>query len=205
VTRIYLVRHGSTPWGEDQNRYTGISDIPLSATGARQARHTARYLSTLPIAAVVASPLVRAQDTAREIAARHDLDILTEPRLREIDFGRWEGMRKATIIAQYPDEWQAWTRDPGSTQPGLTGESAAHAVERSTTALDDIASRFGDQSVIVVGHNTLIRLLIVASLAAPLASYRNLELHNCGVSLLEIDAAHTWRWHNINAVAYLEE
>lgn len=203
MTVVYLVRHGSTPWGEDGNRYTGVSDIALSDTGRRQAHRTARALERVPFDAVYASSLQRAIETAAMLVGP-DGEVSIEPDLIEVDFGKWEGVRKADIIAAFPDDWAAWVAQPESTPAGQTGETGAEAVERAINAFDRLAARHWDQTIAVVAHNTLLRLLVVATLGAPLASYRQLELVNCGISIAHIAGDGRWTWKSLNVGNHLE-
>jgi broad specificity phosphatase PhoE len=72
-TTIILIRHGQTAWNEPGERIRGRSDVPLSEEGIAQAQETARYIAARwPLSAVYASPLSRAMETARAIAAAQD-------------------------------------------------------------------------------------------------------------------------------------
>jgi probable phosphoglycerate mutase len=89
TTRVFLVRHGATVLTAE-NRFAGAIEVPLSDEGREQARRLALRLGGEPIAAVYASPLGRALETARIAAAPHGLPVATDARLREISHGRWE-------------------------------------------------------------------------------------------------------------------
>src|SRR5438270_5136350 len=86
--RILLARHGETIFNVE-GRWQGRSDSPLSERGLAQARELARALADEPIAAVFSSDLGRAMATAQEVATLHGLEVIPEPRLREIDVGAW--------------------------------------------------------------------------------------------------------------------
>src|ERR1700726_4041675 len=96
--RFWLVRHGMTQWNA-QKRIMGQSDIPLSAKGRVQARWLARQLRAREIAAIYASDLARARETAQIIAAHRTppLPVHVSPAWRELNFGKWEGLTHAQI------------------------------------------------------------------------------------------------------------
>ena len=98
VQRISLVRHGQTTWNE-QGRFCGHTDIPLSTTGRKQARKLASFLQHRPIAAIYSSDLSRARETAEIIARKRPIDSIVSPAWREINFGAWEGLTYEEIAA----------------------------------------------------------------------------------------------------------
>ena len=87
---LYIVRHGRTEWNA-KGLIQGISDIPLLEEGREMARQTARGLKTVSLDAVYASPLSRAFETAEILVEGRNLEIRKDQRLREMDFGIYEG------------------------------------------------------------------------------------------------------------------
>src|SRR5215467_3096506 len=105
--RILLTRHGETIFNVE-GRWQGQADSPLTERGRAQAAELARALADEQIAAVYSSDLGRAADTAEEIAALHQLEVRTEPRLREIDVGAWTGKHRDQINTEFPGGLKAW-------------------------------------------------------------------------------------------------
>src|SRR5574340_151024 len=103
ATRVYLVRHGSTLLTQE-NRFAGETNVPLADEGRQQAQRLAARLAKEPIIAVYASPLERTVETARILAEPHSLDVIPQNGLREMSYGRWEGLTRAEVETQYPDE-----------------------------------------------------------------------------------------------------
>lgn len=159
MTTIYLVRHGATEWNVTK-RAQGTADIPLNEKGEVQALHTAEELSKTPIDAVYTSDLQRARYTAEAIAKVHGLEIIEEPRFREIDQGDWTGLTVDEIRAKWPDKWgpaRHYNARPG-------GESPQQVRKRALAALKDVVTKHPDQHVVVVSHGGTIRWISAETL-----------------------------------------
>lgn len=189
-TRLLLVRHGETEW-HAENRYAGTSDVALTALGERQALSLARSLGAAsePPTAVYCSPLSRARRTAEPSATALGLSLGVEPGLREVHFGSAEGKVLAELPADVVTRFRA---DPvAGAFPGA--EPPVDAAERGARALRAIAGRHPDGLVLVVAHNTLLRLTLCLLLGIPLSTYRTVlpRLDNGAVTEVDLDAGHT--------------
>ena len=111
-----LVRHGATVLSAE-DRFAGSSDVQLGDEGRMQAERLAQRLATGSIAAIYASPLLRAQETATILARPHDMTVTALDDLREIAHGRWEGLRREEAATMYPEEYAAWEHDPFTFAP----------------------------------------------------------------------------------------
>lgn len=180
MTLFGLVRHGQTEYNR-QHLFQGSSDIPLNDTGREQAHQALATATPVAWDAVITSPLARAQETGRIIASDHSLSFEgTDPRLVEIDWGQAEGRSVAEMEARYP----------GRSFPGR--EDLHSVVDRACSALDELADARPGQSVLLVAHGTLIRLLISGVTGEHLPS-----LPNGALSLLEVEDD-TWTVHVIS-------
>jgi probable phosphoglycerate mutase len=183
-TRLFLVRHGETVLSAE-DRFAGSTDTPLSERGRAQAGRLARRLAGEPIAAVVASPLGRALDTARILAAPHDLEVVTRSELREIDHGRWETLPRREVGERYPDEIAMWEADPFTFAPH-GGESGLAVTARARPALLAIVRDHPGRRVIVVSHKATIRLLLSSLLGFDPRRYRdNLDQSPCALNIVD--------------------
>jgi phosphoserine phosphatase len=154
--RLTLVRHGATAWNED-GLCLGRRDIPLSATGRRQAECLRAALSGERFDRVFSSPLSRAVETARLLG--HEPEILDD--LAEIDRGAWEGLLPDAIRKRDAALHARWYDDPkGLAMPG--GEAFDHLWERAGRALAFLSKASG--RVLAVGHRALNRVLIARAL-----------------------------------------
>jgi probable phosphoglycerate mutase len=180
VTEVVLARHGRTAW-HSPNRYAGRSDIPLDEHGWEQAEVLGRWAATQGFTGLACSTLRRARDTIAPTAAATGLTPRVDARLRELDFGIAEGRTLAELRAADPAMVERFVADP-ALHYFPEGERPADAVERALGALTELAELTeltelaeladGRQKVLVVAHNTLIRLVTCAVLGIPLGEYR---------------------------------
>lgn len=186
MTHLVLVRHGETEW-HAENRYAGVSDVPLTPHGVRQAERLAAWAGRAGLAAVWTSTLSRAQLTARGCAAAAGVPLRVDERLRELDFGHAEGLTSGEMRDRFPEALRAFHADPVADHlPG--GEDPADAARRFTGCLDDIVAAFPDGRVLVVAHTTAIRLAMCGLIGVPLRDYRRLfpRLRNCALTELRL-------------------
>ena len=171
ITRVFLVRHGATPLTAD-DRFAGSSDVPLGPEGQIQVERLADRLAAAPLAALYSSPLQRSVSTATVVGSPHGLTPVLADGLREIDHGRWEGLRRDDVQRMFPEEYAAWERDPVHVAP-QGGETGEHVLARALPVMNDIIRRHAGQSVLVVAHKATNRLLIANWLGFDLRTYRD--------------------------------
>jgi probable phosphoglycerate mutase len=168
-TIVVLARHGRTEWHHG-NRYTGSSDLPIDEVGHQQARQLRDWATGFAPDALWASPMLRARQTAQPTAEALGLTPVPDERLREVDFGSAEGKMLSELP---PAVAKAFELDPvGSHFPG--GEDPAAAADRVHEVFHQIGRDHQGQKVLVVAHNTLIRLLVCRVLGLELKEYRRL-------------------------------
>ena len=182
VTRLIAVRHGETAWNVD-TRLQGQLDIALNDTGLWQARRVGEALADEPIAAIYASDLARAWQTALEIARPFGIEVQTEPKLRERAFGHFEGRTFADIDASLPEQARLWrTRDPAFAPEG--GESLLDFRERVTSIAAQLAARHPGELVALVAHGGVMDVLYRAATGQELQAPRTWHLGNAAINRL---------------------
>jgi alpha-ribazole phosphatase len=166
--KIYLLRHGKIRLEDDQRRYIGQLDLPLSDEGERQARWLQKVLEPLAVGAIYCSDLVRSLRTAEIVAGHRGAAVKALPALREISLGEWEGCAFADIVRRFPEEFKARGADIAYYRvPG--GESFADCSQRAVAAFHEImAASTGD--IAIVGHAGVNRLLLCHLLGIPIAN-----------------------------------
>ncbi|MGA8535482.1 MAG: histidine phosphatase family protein [Candidatus Tumulicola sp.] len=158
------MRHGATAWNA-AGRFQGQSDVELSPEGRAQARATSQHLSPERIDAIFASDLARALETARIVAEPHGVAVTADPRLREFDFGTWEGLTWAEITATRPE-----LRDLGATAAQRYrpegGESFADVAARVRAFVDEVTAGNRGHIVVVTHAGPLHAMLDVLGVFA---------------------------------------
>jgi probable phosphoglycerate mutase len=190
-TVLVLVRHGETIWHGD-NRYAGASsDIDLTPKGVQQAHDLAQWCSKNPPDAVFSSPVRRAMETASISAKTTGLPLRIVDDLREVDFGLAEGRTLAELKVHDPQMVQHFQDDPAS-HPFPGSEPSQVGAARAASALRRISAEFDGGRVVVVAHNTLLRLAICELLGLPVTRYRSLfpRLENAAVSEVRVPSDH---------------
>ena len=195
--QIVLVRHGATDWNL-QHRCQGSSDRDLSETGLRQAEQIAARLRDETIHAVYSSDLKRARRTAELISAHHQLPVVIDERIRELDHGRLEGLTFNEIKQHYGEFLARWRTEPAELQvPG--GERLVDVAERAWTGLNFIATRHTQaEKIVIVSHNFPIVGIVCRITGTSLNSYRNFHLDPCGMTRLQRTSAGDWQVTHIN-------
>jgi len=186
MVRIILARHGHVDWLAPE-RFRGRAELPLSDLGRRQAQAVARYIAaTWKPDAVYTSPLGRCRETGAEIAAPFRLELRPVDGLADIDYGEWQGLTRDEAQERWPDETELWFRTPHiAAIPG--GETLAGLLSRTSAALRDILWRHPDQTVVLVGHDSVNRVLLLFALEVPLSRYWHLRQEPCAVNELFFD------------------
>ena len=150
MTRLLVVRHGQSEWNAI-GRWQGRADPPLTDEGRRQAAEAAKVLGTFD--AVVASPLVRAVETASVLAGHLGIGpVLIDSDLMERDAGEWQGLTRTQIESGWPDFLGSGRRPPGY-------ETDQDMVTRVRAALDRVSDQVGDGDVLVVSHGGVVYTL----------------------------------------------
>jgi alpha-ribazole phosphatase len=164
TTRIWLVRHGE-PAGV-RGRCYGKLDVGLSAAGRVQMERTAKCLRSEHFDAIYASPRVRTTESARAVALFHECGVQEDARLREIDFGDFEGLTYDEIAARYPELYRQWMEAPTEVQ-FPNGESFAAMRARVLASFDAIRERHEGRTVAIVTHGGVIRIVLSWALQMP--------------------------------------
>ena len=179
---IFLVRHAAHD-RLDRILCGRMPAVSLGDTGRVQAEAVARRLARERIAAVFASPLERARETASPIAARHGLDLAITDGINEIDCGEWTGARFEDL--HQDERWHVWNRERAvSSTPG--GEAMHQVQARALAALDEWRRAYPDQAVVAVSHSDVIKAVVCGLLGLSLDRYHSFEIGPASVTTLVV-------------------
>ena len=182
ATRVLAVRHGETAWNV-ATRVQGQLDIGLNDTGRWQASRLACAIADENLAAVYASDLVRASDTARAIAEAAGLLVRTDAGLRERGFGIFEGHTFKQIEQGWPESALRWRRrDPDFAPDG--GETLRTFYARVVDTATQLASRHPGSTIALVAHGGVLDCLYRAATRVSLQAPRTWQLGNASINRL---------------------
>jgi alpha-ribazole phosphatase len=184
TVRLVLVRHGE-PEDVARGRCYGKLDIGLSERGREQVRQTARWLEKIPFTAMYTSPRRRARESAAIIATQKRLaDVRVEDRICEIDFGEFEGMTYDEVAEDYPEKYLAWMNGPTEVIfPG--GESFEQMRERVTCAAAQILGSHTGQTIVLVTHGGVNRIILAEALRMESRDIFRLDQAYAAVSMID--------------------
>ncbi|GAB6180746.1 alpha-ribazole phosphatase [Desulfotomaculum defluvii] len=181
-TKLYLVRHGETEWNAI-GKFQGHSDVPLSDLGRQQAKKLALRLGSTKIDAFYSSDLSRAMETAAIIAKEHNSQVSYLPDLREINFGKWEGLTFDEISQNYGQLSTRWRANPVGTQIP-NGEKLQDVAVRCQRAIDEIINVHAGETVLVATHGGVIRVIVANVLGCDLNNFWKLRLDNVSLTTI---------------------
>ena len=165
-----MARHGETDWNRER-RFQGHADPPLNDVGREQAAELAQTLAESKLAAVYASPLARARETAEIVAGVLGLPVEMRPALREVDVGSWQGLTRDEVEERYPEGFRRWL-DLG---PGWDdGETYEELGRRVLADLLELAARHPGERILVVSHGGTMRAAQAAAAQTDYADARRI-------------------------------
>lgn len=186
MLKVILVRHGETDWNRVRRIQGGGSNTLLNERGRRQVEWLADRLGKEKLLAVYSSPLRRALVTAQAIAARHQLEVLVEPSLKEIEAGELEGKTVAEVGKHFS---QILLKNlKGEELPQIPGgESLYEVQQRAWNTVRGLVKQNAEGTVAVVTHYFVILAIILAALELPLSQIVKFRLGTGTISAIDFD------------------
>ncbi|MFT0846787.1 histidine phosphatase family protein [Actinomycetaceae bacterium L2_0104] len=192
ASRVILWRHGQTDLNV-QARIQGSQDFPLNDVGRAQAAAISKEIAAMEPVRILSSPLSRASDTAQYVADRVGVPIELDSRLRERDYGEWEGLDGSEIHARNPEQHQVW-RDGGHPS-GLGIERNTAVGQRVAAAVNEASEQMEDGTLLVTAHGAAIRAGVAALLDLSSDVWTGLRgLDNCHWALLVPQSNRNPKW-----------
>ena len=187
-----MIRHGETAWNAE-GRVQGQTDVPLSPTGEAQARALVAALAGERFAALYASDLARARQTAAPAARALGLELRLDASLRERHYGKFETLTYAEARERHPQDFARFkAKDPhydfGS------GESLLAFNARAVACVTDIARRHVGEAVLVFTHGGVLEMVHRHARGTGLSAPRDFDIPNAALNWIEV-AGQEWRVH----------
>lgn len=177
-SRIDLLRHGACEGGEI---FRGSTDVALSEIGWAQMQSKIDAVDEAHWDRIISSPLQRCARFAERLAAQRQLPLSCDEALREIHFGDWEGLPHSEAQQRDPEVWRRFWESPEQASPP-NGENMADFSRRVCQALDNIAEQYAGESVLLVVHGAVIRVMICHWLGMPMGAMTRLSVPYAGFS-----------------------
>lgn len=158
--RVVLVRHGQTAWnvGAGEERFRGRTDLPLDDAGLVQAQAVARRLEGEPLAALYASPLLRTRQTIAPLADKLGQEVQPHDGLLDVNYGRFQGLTHSEAAAAFSKQYALWRTFPSQVR-FPDGEGLGDVQARLLAFMDELAERHHGQTVVLVGHQIVNKVL----------------------------------------------
>ena len=198
----YILRHGDKEEGEFRNPDLPLNDQPISQLGQEQAQYLQKFFADREIAHIYVSAYQRTGQTIAPVAEHFDLLPTVDERLNEINIGAFEGGTPDEWAEKFPAVWQAYcARSSDFYFP--EGESGGEALKRVVKFLDEKREQHGDENVIAVCHDGLLRTLMCHVLGLPVYKRWGFRVDTCGITELEYEPDYgAWKLIRFNQTCY---
>jgi len=182
MARLLLVRHAPTA-ETGKTLYGRLPGHPLSGPGQQMAEEIAGRLAAVKVAAIYASPLERALQTAAAIATRHRKEVVTHEGLIEVDYGRWAGRSLRSLYRL--KAWRTVVMTPSRVR-FPDGESLLEAQTRMVETCQVLASRHRNQAIVAVSHADTIKAALSHYLGQPLDLFNRIAVAPASVAVIDL-------------------
>ncbi len=202
TTTILLVRHGQTEWNRIE-RFRGRYDVELNTTGLEQASRAAkRIANNWKPEIVYSSPLSRARTTADSIALKCSVLVETNVGLIDINYGKWQGLSPVEAKEKWSDQINNWYEHPEKCEIP-EGESLKSVQDRSMGVIYSITRKHQGQTIVVVSHTVVNRIILLNILGLGLERFWCLRQEPCAINVIEIED-HDFILCSLNDTCHLE-
>lgn len=194
MTQLIIARHGETDWNVGEV-FRGRLDVELNKTGLTQAEALGQHLANFNMEAVYSSPLKRALDTARSVAAHHALEVSVARDLADFNYGAWQGLTHQEVKETYTELYHRWLAEPHLvTMPD--GESLDDVAARARQVVENVVDSH-EGAVVLVSHRVVNKVLICSLLGLDNSHFWNIRQDVAGMTIFEYeDSRFTLIQHN---------
>ena len=202
MTRILLARHGTVE-GLKPERFRGRAELALTEQGLGEIAALARRVAPLGPVAIYTSPMQRCVRTGAAIVAACRVPAEAHDGLADIDYGRWQMRTHDEVRAAEPEAYARWKSAPQLTRfPG--GESLQDVATRAFDLLRTVLARHPHETVVLVGHDSVNRVLLLGLLEMPMSAYWRLVQDPGTLNEVDVSADGTVRLQRLNDTSHLD-
>jgi len=167
---LYFLRHGQTAFSRE-NAFCGSTDPELTHAGLEMAQAFATAYRSTPWSAIFSSPMQRTRATAKPLCEGLGMELELRDGLKEINYGKWEGLTVETVSRDYHDDYIRWSADPAWYPPN-GGELAVAIASRAMLVIEEIKQRYSSGNVLIVSHKATIRIMLCSLLGIDVGRFR---------------------------------
>ncbi len=202
MTTIYFLRHGETR-GNVEKTFRGRIEMPLTENGRKQTEFAAKYLKGKGIDYIYTSPLSRTVDTAEAVAKVTGLKPIVNKNLIGMNYGAWQGKTHKEIETRHHADFKKYHEDPHLIKiPGA--ETFQGVMDRTLATLDDIRERHPDDTVLIVSHRVVGKVLVLGILGLGVSHFWQIKLDTCSLNQFFYLKKH-WIIQRLNDNSYLKD
>ncbi len=186
MKKLILIRHGETKWNLE-SKTQGCQNIGLTSIGVKQCELLGKRLVKMrkDYMKIYSSDLDRCYLTSQILDKNIKVGINIVDDLREMNFGRWEGLTIKEIKNNYKQHYHLWRNEPDSaTIPG--GESLINVQKRCLSAVHSIMDRHSEGTILIVSHSIAIKTIILGLLEMDLKHFYKMSINNMSISEMEL-------------------
>ncbi len=202
VLRLLLIRHGQTAWNAERKNQ-GQWDIPLDDVGREQSRQLAQRIVSYRPSLLYSSDLSRCVETAEIVAKPLNAQVIVDSRLRERNYGDWEGKTPDEVFQEDPELLQAYRKDPTLVAP-RNGETGLEVYCRTVSFLYDLLRTHSEGVLGVVAHGGTVATLLSALLGAPPSTSACFRIRNCSLTEFVIEPTGRRRLERFDDIHHLD-
>jgi broad specificity phosphatase PhoE len=200
--RIILTRHGEVE-GIDPPRFRGRMELTLTDLGQRQAQALAKTLAAqYHPTEICTSPMTRCRATGAVIATACGLSASVQPGIDDIDYGQWQWKSHDEVCKECPREFALWKEAP-QWMRFPDGESLQAVALRTSDALRELLLSYANETIVMVAHDSVNRVILLQALDLPLSAYWHIEQGPCCINLLDVRVDGKVTVHIVNETTHL--
>lgn len=184
MLELLFVRHGQTDWNA-KRLVMGRRPIPLNDVGRKQAEGLSNFLKKGKLSAVISSPVLRAMETAKAVAAPHKLKVIEDAGLAEVDYGDWVGKDFDDLACNDAELWREYHLNPENVSLP-NGEAMPDVIKRISVFMEKVLDTYDNGRIAIVSHADVLKLAVAGLLDLQMNAIKGMSIDNCAMILIRM-------------------